>query len=141
VIGFVIKLYAVDRVGRIQPQIIGFIGMAIGMLVVALSGDQSTTSFVIAGFIIFNLTVNLGPNATTYLLPAEVYPTRLRSTGHGFAAACGKVGATLGTFLLPAATSHFGTGRTMIVIGISCLVGAVITLVFRVDTRGRALAD
>ena len=141
VIGFVINLYAVDRVGRIQLQIIGFIGMAIGMLVVALSGDQSTTSFVIAGFIIFNLTVNLGPNATTYLLPAEVYPTRLRSTGHGFAAACGKGGATLGTFLLPAATSHFGTGRTMIVIGISCLVGAVITLVFRVDTRGRALAD
>jgi len=81
VIGFVIKLYAVDRVGRIQLQIIGFIGMAIGMLVVALSGDQSTTSFVIAGFIIFNLTVNLGPNATTYLLLPRCTPPGCAALG------------------------------------------------------------
>ena len=34
-----------------------------------------------------------GPNATTWLLPAELAPTELRSMCHGFSAAVGKAGA------------------------------------------------
>jgi hypothetical protein len=34
-----------------------------------------------------------GPNATTWLIPAEVSPTEMRSQCHGFAAAVGKAGA------------------------------------------------
>lgn len=34
-----------------------------------------------------------GPNATTWLLPAEVVPTEMRAMCHGFAAAVGKAGA------------------------------------------------
>ena len=34
-----------------------------------------------------------GPNATTWLLPAETAPTEMRSMCHGFAAAVGKAGA------------------------------------------------
>jgi len=35
----------------------------------------------------------LGPNATTFLIPAEIFPTEMRTTCHGIAAASGKVGA------------------------------------------------
>ena len=34
-----------------------------------------------------------GPNATTWLLPGEVFPTPIRATCHGISAATGKVGA------------------------------------------------
>ena len=34
-----------------------------------------------------------GPNATTWLLPGEVFPTDIRATCHGISAATGKVGA------------------------------------------------
>ena len=140
VVGFVINIYSVERAGRIKLQILGFIGMAIGLSIVAATGDLSSGTWgVLLGFIVFNLMVNVGPNATTYLLPAEVFPTRLRSTGHGFAAACGKVGATIGVFLLPTAVDTFRLGPTMLFIGILCLIGAGITLMFRVDTRGMAL--
>ena len=67
---------------------------------------------VLAAFIMFNTTLNAGPNATTYLLPAEVYPTEMRATGHGVAAAAGKIGAAVGTFFLPLATATFGLGQT-----------------------------
>jgi PHS family inorganic phosphate transporter-like MFS transporter len=30
---------------------------------------------------------------TTFIIPGEIFPTRYRSTGHGIAAACGKLGA------------------------------------------------
>lgn len=140
IIGFVINISTVERAGRIRLQILGFMGMAVGLIIVAFTGD-STTSIVgvVIGFCVFNLMVNVGPNATTYLLPAEVFPTRLRSTGHGFAAACGKVGATIGVFLLPAAVDSFGLTQTMLTIGVLSMLGAAITLMFRVETRGVAL--
>jgi hypothetical protein len=40
-----------------------------------------------------NFFQNFGPNVTTFIIPGEVFPTRYRATGHGFSAACGKLGA------------------------------------------------
>lgn len=34
-----------------------------------------------------------GPNATTFIVPSECFPTRLRATAHGVSAAAGKIGA------------------------------------------------
>ncbi|XP_065626076.1 low affinity inorganic phosphate transporter 1-like [Quercus suber] len=41
---------------------------------------------------------NFGPNATTFIIPAEIFPARLRSTCHGISAAAGKAGAIVGAF-------------------------------------------
>ena len=39
--------------------------------------------------------LNFGPNATTFVIPGEVFPTRYRSTAHGISAALGKLGAII----------------------------------------------
>jgi len=44
-------------------------------------------------FCLANFFQNFGPNVTTFVIPGEVFPTRYRSTGHGFSAAWGKLGA------------------------------------------------
>ena len=53
-----------------------------------------------AGFVIvYGLTyffANCGPNSTTFLIPTECVPTRIRTTAHGISAAAGKCGATCG---------------------------------------------
>lgn len=139
IIGFVLNILLVDRRGRIQLQILGFIGMAIGTGMIAIFGMNTGDIGLIIGFSMFNLMVNFGPNATTFLLPVEVFPTRLRATGHGFAAACGKTGATFGVFFLPMAFHAFGLRATMVMIGIFCLIGAMITVIARVETKGLAL--
>ena len=41
---------------------------------------------------------NWGPNATTFVIPAELFPTKWKSTGHGISAAAGKAGAIIGAF-------------------------------------------
>ncbi|CAI0427187.1 unnamed protein product [Linum tenue] len=41
---------------------------------------------------------NFGPNAKTFVVPAEIFPARLRSTCHGISAAAGKAGAMVGAF-------------------------------------------
>ncbi|KAK7036217.1 phosphate permease [Favolaschia claudopus] len=40
-----------------------------------------------------NFFQNFGPNTVTFLVPGEIFPTRYRATGHGIAAASGKLGA------------------------------------------------
>jgi hypothetical protein len=36
-----------------------------------------------------------GPNCTTFLIPAEIFPTEMRTMCHGISAACGKIGALI----------------------------------------------
>src|SRR5260370_37993181 len=100
--GFALNIWLVERWGRIRLQALGFMGMAIGLLLLSLSalqsGEHMRLALVLCGFAIFNLMVNAGPNPTTYLLPAELFPTELRASGHGLAAAAGKLGAVVGIF-------------------------------------------
>jgi len=41
---------------------------------------------------------NFGPNSTTFVLPAELFPTSWKATAHGICAASGKAGAIVGAF-------------------------------------------
>jgi nitrate/nitrite transporter NarK len=66
-------------------------------------------SLIFAGFMLFNFMTNLGPNAQTYLLTGEVFPTAIRGKGAGFAAAVGKIGAVTTAFLFPILLASIGT--------------------------------
>lgn len=141
VIGFVINILLVERAGRIRLQVIGFLGMAVGLSVLAWQGKEGVALVVLGSFALFNLFMNAGPNATTYLMAAEVFPTRMRAQGAGLAAAAGKVGAVIGTFLLPLATSAMGMGPALGIVAALCVVGAVVTYVLRINTTGIDLPD
>ncbi len=141
IVGFVLNMLLVERAGRIRLQILGFVGMAFGLGTLAVVGTSGPMWVLLGGFIVFNTMVNLGPNATTYLLPAEVFPTRLRATGHGVAAAAGKVGAVVGTFFLPLATNAFGLSPTVGVIAVAAALGAIVTYRARIETGGKELRD
>ncbi|MEZ5890751.1 MAG: MFS transporter [Xanthobacteraceae bacterium] len=56
---------------------------------------------IFVGFMLFNFMTNMGPNAQTYLLAGEVFPTAIRGKGAGFAASVAKVGACTTAFLFP----------------------------------------
>lgn len=116
-------------------QVIGFLGMTTGLLVLSITGSDGSTTWVVLGLVVLNLMLNFGPNATTYLLPAQLFPTRVRATGHGVAAASGKVGAVVGTFLLTPAVATVGLHAVMLAMAVLGLVGAIVTVAFRVEPR------
>jgi len=81
IVGIVCAILFVDKAGSIRLQILGFVGCAAGLAIAASStyvtgGNQLLLIF--AGFMLFNFMTNLGPNAQTYLLAGEVFPTRVR---------------------------------------------------------------
>jgi len=102
-------------------QAIGFAGMAVGMLVlvaaVGLTNSSLHIPLVFAGFIMFNLLMNAGPNSTTFTLAPILFPTQLRGTAGGFAAGVAKLDATFGVFLLPILKENRGFERSWNCIG------------------------
>jgi putative MFS transporter len=131
--GFLLGIWAVPRFGRIRMQIIGFVGMTFGMLLLMIAVQLSTCSphipLVFAGFILFNVLMNAGPNSTTFTLAPILFPTQLRGAASGFAAGVAKIGATLGVFVLPILKGRFGVPAVLGMMAAVSVLGLVVTLV------------
>ena len=137
-VGISFAIWLSDKLGRIPLQIAGFIGCSLGLLIAAVGNFNGTNNIILigVGFFMFQFMTNLGPNSQTYLIAGEVFPTKIRGVGAGFAAACGKVGAVLTAFFFPALLSGFGADRLLPLLALTSLIGALITWLYRVETKG-----
>lgn len=139
IVGIAFAVVLADKLGRIQLQVWGFVGCAVGLLLASLSVDftgGSKIALIFAGFMLFDFMTNLGPNAQTYLLAGEVFPTTIRGKGAGFAAAFAKIGAILTAFLFPVLLVAIGTRWLLYILIVTSLLGAVVTWLFRIETTG-----
>lgn len=142
IVGIVCAVLLIDRLGSIRLQVFGFIGCAAGLAIAASSRSFTGGTQIIlifAGFMLFNFMTNLGPNAQTYLLAGEVFPTHVRGMGAGFAAAFGKIGAVSTAFLFPILLADIGTQALLYILVGTSLLGAVVTWLFRIETTGVSL--
>ena len=138
-VGIAFAVALADRVGRIKLQIFGFIGCAVGLLIASFSADVSGEAKIVlifTGFMLFDFMTNLGPNAQTYLLAGEVFPTEVRGMGAGFAAAFAKIGAVATAFLFPILLVDIGTRALLYSLVIASLLGAWVTWQWRIETTG-----
>ncbi|KAH8702477.1 phosphate transporter [Talaromyces proteolyticus] len=97
VIGGLLLILIAPKVNRVSLQKYGFLTLAalfIAMGVMFITTHQEGPVAVVL-YIIGQLLFNLGPNATTYMIPAEVFPTRYRAFCHGLSAGAGKLGSIL----------------------------------------------
>ncbi|KAL2070832.1 hypothetical protein VTL71DRAFT_13858 [Oculimacula yallundae] len=78
-----------------------------------------------------------GPNSVTFLIAAEVFPTPVRATAHGFSAAVGKLGALLATILY----NYIDTQTKFYFVPWFGLAGMILTYVFLPDTTGLDLKE
>jgi len=142
IVGIVCAVFLVDRVGRIKLQVLGFLGCAAGLFLAALSLNSDGTTnilLIFAGFMLFNFMTNIGPNAMTYLIAGEVFPTKIRGKGAGFAASFGKVGAVTTAFLFPILLHQIGTANLLYILVGTSVLGAAVTFWVGIETRGLSL--
>ncbi|KAI3696022.1 hypothetical protein L1987_79031 [Smallanthus sonchifolius] len=140
-------VYMIDKVGRVKIQATRFFFMAVSLFTVAKVNDGGWTSHPGAGFmILYGLTLffsNFGPNTTTFIVPAELFPARFRATCHGISGAVGKVGAIIGTVGYIWASSDppngLGVSNTFAAMGGVCVLGFFTTYFFTRETMGRSL--
>lgn len=155
--GYWFTVAFIDYIGRFAIQMMGFFFMTVFMFALAIPYHHWTLKPNRIGFvIIYSLTfffANFGPNATTFVVPAEIFPARLRSTCHGISAAAGKAGAIVGAFgFLYAAQSKdpakrdagypagIGVKNSLIMLGVINFVGMICTLCVP-ESKGRSLEE
>jgi PHS family inorganic phosphate transporter-like MFS transporter len=139
--GYIMAVLFMDRIGHRRLQFVGFSVMAVAFLTLAAFKGLTTT--VVPFLLILGLSyffVEFGPNVTTFVLPSEVFPTSMRTTGHGIAAGVGKLGAFIGVFLVPQLQNRYGLRGMLVVAGAAALLGFALTRVLPEPAR-RNLED
>ncbi|WP_079249086.1 MFS transporter [Streptomyces sp. IMTB 2501] len=127
----------VDRIGRRKLLIPPFWITAAALAVVAVW--PKSTPVIVGGFLFF-IFLNAASSALTAVYPLEVFPTSLRATGVGFASAMSRVGAAIGTFLLPMGLNHFGA-RFVLLVGAAVLaLGGLVSHFLAPETTDLDLA-
>ncbi|CAH8358666.1 unnamed protein product [Eruca vesicaria subsp. sativa] len=155
--GYWFTVALIDHLGRFFIQLMGFIFMTVFMFALAIPYDHWRHRDNRIGFLVmYSLTMffaNFGPNATTFVVPAEIFPARLRSTCHGISAASGKAGAIVGAFgFLYAAQSSdpektdagyppgIGVRNSLLMLGGVNFLGIVFTLLVP-ESKGKSLEE
>lgn len=142
--GYWFTVAFVDNWGRKPIQYLGFIMLTLVFFFMALFYKELSTNQNIWFVILYSIAqffFNFGPNTTTFILPAESFPTRVRATAHGISAASGKIGAILAAqgFSLIA---HDGSGIQTVLYIFSgcCLIGLYFTTWVN-ETKGKSLEE
>ncbi|TGD12827.1 MFS transporter [Brevibacterium sp. S111] len=78
-------------------------------------------------------------NSIQYVYPPEMFVTRFRSTGVGYAAAFSRVGAAGATYLFPVTLDHLGVSSTLLIAAIFPLIGFIASIFWAPETKYSAL--
>lgn len=92
----------VDTVGRRNLQQYGFLITGGLFVTCGFLYFQLSTTTLVALYLGSSFFGQLGPNATTFLIPAEIFPTEMRTMAHGICAASGKAGALIAVIIFNA---------------------------------------
>lgn len=140
--GYFVAASMMDRMGRKSIQILGFLMMALSFGAMAAIPDiqKLIYPFLILYGISYFFT-EFGPNATTFVYPAELFPVESRTTGHGIASASGKIGGFVGVFLFPVLLGSGGLTYAETVAAAVSVLGIFVTLFLLPETKGRSLEE
>lgn len=139
VAGVAITVLLIDKAGRrlftVPPQ---WITVVIFLIIGLWSG--APPAVVLGLFLLFSF-LNAMNGTLTSIYPGEVFPTEVRGVGTGFAAAVSRVGAGLGTFLLPVVVESFGVTVAMLAAAVIVFSGALVSQMWAPETRGKSLTE
>ncbi|XP_057532425.1 probable inorganic phosphate transporter 1-3 [Amaranthus tricolor] len=147
----------IDIIGRWWIQMMGFFCMTIFMVAIAIPYQHWRTKEHRVGFLILYGLIfffaNFGPNATTFVIPAEIFPARFRSTCHGISAAAGKAGSIIGAVVFlyasqeedpakrnPGYPGGIGKKKSIFILCVTNIIGMMCTFLVP-ETKGKSLEE
>ncbi len=141
IIGVLISLSLIEKVGRKKLQAFGFGLAGISLLIFGFYSQKNSPSFILlfSAFALMHIFHNIGPTNTTYLYPVEIFPTRIRGTAMGIATAASRIGAILGVFAFPLIISKLNTSYGLLFFSIFEFLGLTVTLLLAPETKGKSI--
>ncbi|XP_061338267.1 probable inorganic phosphate transporter 1-5 isoform X1 [Gastrolobium bilobum] len=155
--GYWFTVAFIDILGRFFIQLMGFFFMTVFMFALAIPYHHWIQKSHRIGFLVMYaftfFFANFGPNSTTFVVPAEIFPARLRSTCHGISSAAGKAGGIVGAFGFLYASQDkdpakrdagypagIGMKNTLIVLAVVNCLGIFFTLLVP-ESKGKSLEE
>ena len=140
--GYWFTVFFIERLGRFIIQLIGFFMMSVFMFALAIIYEYFKAHVPLFA-LLYGLTFFFGPNSTTFVLPAELFPTRVRSTCHAMSAVEGKARAMVGAFGVQTYTLSGETGKirkAMMILAVTNMLGFCFTFLVP-EIVGRSLEE
>ncbi len=141
VVGFLIAIYYVEKIGRRLLLIIGFLGSFAVLIIFFFVNVYMIVGLLMtfSAFGMVHLFHNVGPSPITYTYPVEIFPTRIRATAMGFATSFSRFGSILAVFSFPIIYALYGLKTIIIYFAIFELIGLILTLKYAPETKNKAL--
>lgn len=137
-VGSVIGIVLISRIGR-RPYTLG--SFALLTLSTAAIGiwQNAPTMYIVACFAIFAL-VSSAMSTLDVVYPTELFPTDIRATATGLAVSFSRIGAAIGTFLLPLGMDLYGAHTVTLITAAVAGVGLLVSIGWAPETRGLTLS-
>jgi MFS transporter, putative metabolite transport protein len=138
-IGTLPALRWVETLGRRPLMIWTFVAAAVFLLPLGL-WPEGPSWFVMVFFFLFTLASGAG-TILVFIYPNELFPTSVRASAVGLATAISRIGAAIGTYMVPLSLSGLGAGPTMMIgVGLTVL-GLAISIAWAEETRNKSLTS
>lgn len=135
--GYFTSAWLIERMGRKFVLVVYLVGTALSAY---FFGSAETLGLLIASGIFLSF-FNLGAWGALYAYTPEQYPTSIRGSGAGIAAAIGRVGGILGPLLVPyLSENQISISVIFAVFCAAVLIGAAAVLFMGKETKNTELA-
>ncbi|XP_044468530.1 low affinity inorganic phosphate transporter 4-like [Mangifera indica] len=144
--GYWFTVLFIEKMGRFKIQILGFFMMSLSMLIIGIKYHYLLTNAQTLLTLLYGQTVffaNFGPNSTIFVLSAELFPTRVRSTCHALSAASGKVGSIVAALFVQSYTLNGGpqkSQKAIMILAFINMLGFCFSFLLT-ETKGRSLEE
>lgn len=140
--GYFLAAFTIDKVGHKTLQMLGFFLM--GLMFLLIGAFPVLTESVGVFLVLYGVSyffAEYGPNTTTFVLAAELFPVNLRTTGHGLSAGTAKVGAFIGALVFPILLHDYGLHGTLMITFFFALAGLLLTAFCIKEPSGKSLEE
>lgn len=138
-VGCGIALFGVNRMGRRPLVIHSFIWSGLALLLLGIF-PHAPAPVIMLLFALYAVIIG-GTQILQWVYPNELFPTEVRGSAVGLASSASRIGAAVGTYLVPLALTGWGIGGTMLAAAAISLLGAVVSVLWAPETRGMALHE
>ena len=139
VVGCIGGTKLIDVLGRRKMLIHSFLWSGLALLFLGALADSSEM-VVLMLFGAYALFIG-GAQVLELVYPNEIFPTALRPYAMGWGVSVSRIGAAIGTFLVPVSLESIGIGNTMYIAAAVTFIGLVVSVAWAPETKSKDLAE